>query len=360
MSQPRQVFLHIGHYKTGSSAIQHFLSSHADGLRRHGFLYPPCSRPRNNPTNHGHLALSLARAHGFVPPAWYGEDIGADAAFAELDRTLRDAPEERVILSSEEFVQLALRDDPDAAVADLAARLANYRVTVLFYIREPLSLLKSWFNEVNKGPVATRTFPVFFLNMNEKFLAQRPVWKAYARHFGRGNVRLVTYKQVGSAHLAEFLATIGCDMPAPAEAPLMQQAQAEDRLELTRLSKERRGSLDDYTITRVADVGALWRRARRISDDYEEIARLSDAPQPSLLTGAAIIDHYARLLAPLRAAGKLNQKEADNLRDLALRAEGQDLGLARSLMQAAQVIRPDGPLINRKLAEYGARIDQPS
>lgn len=358
MSEAKQVFLHIGHYKTGTSAIQHFLSSHADQLRRHGFLYPACSRPRNNRTNHGHLSLSLARDHGFVPPAWYGEEVSSDAAFAELDRTLDAAPEQKVILSSEEFVQLALRDDPDAAVADLRARLAGHRVTVLFYIREPLSLLKSWFNEVNKGPVATRTFPVFFLNMNEKFLAQRHVWKFYARHFGKENLRLVTYKQIGGGHLAEFLSAVGCDMPAPIEVELKNRAQAEDRLELTRLGKARKGSLDDYTISRVPDVASLFRRARRISDDYEEIAMLSDAPQPSRLTAAAVIDHYARLLEPLRAAGSLNQKEADNLRDLALRVEGRDIALARALMQAAQTIRPDGPLINRKLSEYAARLEQ--
>ena len=352
MSEAKQIFLHIGHYKTGTSAIQDFLSGNAHRLREYGFLYPACARPRNNPTNHGHLSLSLARAHGFRPPPWYREEMSPDAAFADLDETLAGAPEDRVILSSEEFVQLAMRKDPDAAVQDLKDRLAAHRVTVVFFIREPLSLLKSWFNEVNKGPVPTKTFPVFFMNLNEVFLSQQRIWAVYARHFGAENVRLVTYKNVGSAHLAEFLSVVGCAMPPPEQTDLVQQAQPEETLELTRLSKERPGTLDDHTVTAIGDVARFHRRAARIGAAYDQVAQHADEPRPSQLTAEAVIDHYARLLRPLQQTETLNQKEAENLRDLALKAEDVDIGLARALMQAAQVIRPEGKLINRKVAEY--------
>lgn len=352
MSENKHIFLHIGHYKTGTSALQDFLSNNASQLRSHGFLYPETSRPKNNPTNHGHLSLSLAREYGFACPAWYREDVSADAAYAELDETLARAPEDRVILSSEEFVQLAMREDPDAAVQDLKRRLDGHRVTILFYIREPLSLLKSWFNEVNKGPVATRTFPTFFMNLNEVFLSQSRIWANYARHFGADNVKVITYKNVGSAHLDEFLSLIGCRIRAPEHTDLLQQAQSEDLLELSRLAKERHGTLDDYTVTRIGDVARLHRRAERISSNYDEVARSSDLHRVSKLTGEAVIDHYARLLRPLQQTTAFNQKEADNLRDLALRAETVDMGLARALMQAAQMIRPNGAFINRKVSEY--------
>lgn len=353
----QQIFLHIGHYKTGSSAIQDFLHDHATDLRAHGFLYPACGRPRSNPTNHGHLSLTLARDHGFAPPPWYGgKGRTTDAAYAELEDTLDRAPERNIILSSEEFVQLALRDDPDAAVADLKARLGPRKVTVLLYVREPLALLKSWFNEVNKGPKATRSFPVFFANMNEVFLSQHGIWTTYARHFGRENIRLLTYKQVGAGHLAEFLSAIGCPLTPPDTARLVQQAQALDKLETVRLAKIPPENLGDFTLSRFGGPEKLRNTARRISEDYNRLAAYADEPQPSLLTAEAVIDHYADLLRPLQNSGKLNQKEAENLRDLAIRAETVDLGLARALMEAAQVIRPDGPFINRKLADYRNRL----
>lgn len=355
MSGIKHIFLHIGHYKTGTSAIQDFLSSNADELRRRGFAYPACSRPRNNPTNHGRLSLSLAKEHGFVPPAWYGENTTADEAFAELNSYLDGVTEENVILSSEEFVQLALRGDGDAAVADLKARLGGHKVTIIFYVREPFSLLKSWFNEVNKSPSPTRTFPVFFMNLSEEFLSQKAIWSAFAQHFGQDNLRLVTYKSVGSAHLAEFLAVCGCDMPVPPAVDLKQLAQPDELLELVRLAKRKDGTIDDYTITRIHNVARILEKAQTITADFNDIIQHSDVPRKSALSAAAVIDHYAHLLRSLDRQF-YNQKEADNLRDLALAAEKLDLDLARALMQTAQIIRPNGPLINSKVADYLERL----
>ena len=356
MSKPKQIFLHIGHYKTGSSALQKYLSDASGELRQKGFLYPECCRPGNNPTNHGHLSLSLAREHGFHPPAWYQADMTSDAAFAELNKTLRSASEDKIILSSEEFMQLALRDDPDAAVGHLKEHLSGHDVRIVQYLREPFALLKSWFNEVNKGPVATRTFPVFFMNLNEHFLAQGQIWECFAKHFGAENIQLITYGKSGAAHLSGFLSAIGCDLTPSEDSEPVQVAQPEHLLELSRLAKERHGSRDDYTITRIRDGEAIDRRARTISESYREIARRSDAMQDSLLTGEAVIDYYARLLMPLQKTKVANPKEAENLRDMALKVEKKNVGLARALMEAAQTIRPDGTFINKKVSQYRQKI----
>lgn len=354
----KEIFLHIGHYKTGSSAIQDYLSRNADALKQHGYLYPASARPRNNPTNHGRLSLSLASDHGFVPPPWYRERPATDTAWAELDRELDAAPEGRVILSSEEFIQLGLRQDADAAVADLKARLAGHRVTVILYIREPMSLLKSWFNEVNKGPAPTRTFPVFFMNTHEAFLAQRPVWTVFARHFGRANLRVLTYKSVGSAHVVEFLDAVGCPLRPEQDLALVNRAQSLDALERRRLDKVAADRLEEFTVTRIAALDRLIRRAQRIADDYNEIAARSDHPLPSRIGAAAIMAHYADLLRPLQGSGRLNQREAENLRDMALRAEVVDLPLARALMEGARIIRPEGPLILKKLSDYRTALGE--
>ena len=352
LSQPKTIYLHIGHYKTGTSAVQDYLSAHARQLRSSGYLYPACSRPKNNPTNHGHLALSLGREHGFVPPPWYGEEVSVEEAFAELHATLAKATEPNVILSSEEFVQLALREDPVAAVAALKEQLARYDVKIVFYIREPMSLLKSWFNQVNKGPVGTANFPTFANRLNPEFLSQHAIWSHFSAAFGRESMILVTYKKVGSDHLREFLQAIGCAHQPPASLGLVNEAQPSDLLELIRLAKPHHGSYDDVTVSRIGSAERFAQKIRAISDGYDQIAAMSDEPRKSKLTPEAIFAHHAGLLRPLVAHGIRHQAEADNLRELALQAEGISKGFAHALMEAAQVIRPEGPLILRKLAEY--------
>ena len=348
----KKIFLHIGHYKTGTSAIQNFLSDNVARLRKRGFLYPTGLRPRNNPTNHGILSLSLAQEYGFHGPGWYSEKISADEAYAALHAELNEAREENIILSSEEYVQLALCSDPNAAVADLKKHLAPYPVTVVFYIREPMALLKSWFNERNKGPMATRTFPILFMKLSRDFLGQQAIRAVFARHFGEENIKTLTYKHIGEEHIAEFLQATGCNMPVSKGAgKLVQQAIPEELLETSRLAKERAGTLDDYTISRI-NIQNLIRKVGEINAEYDQVAKLSDDARPSRLSSEAIIEYYARLLHPLQPTGSLNQKEANNLRDLALRIENSDQALALALMRTAQMIRPNGEFINKKIAEY--------
>lgn len=351
------LYLHIGHYKTGTSALQDYLSRHARQLKAKGYLYPAAARPKNNPTNHGHVSLTLAREHGFVPPPWYSETITVDEAFRAFHQEAQKHPDHAVILSSEEFVQLALRDDPAAALADLKARLSGYRVRVVFYIREPFSLLKSWYNQVNKGVYGTRNFPTFFMNLKPDFLSQEVVWQAYADAFGAENVLLRSYKDVGAAHVAGFLKTIGCDHAPEKELPLVNEAQSLEMLEITRLAKERRHSFDEAVVSDIRDVRRFLRRATRISEAYDRLAAKSDVAIPSRLGAVEIIAHYTELLRPMAQHMPLSQAEAVNMRDLALKAERQDMALAAALMEVAHLIRPNGQFITEKLTQYKAALD---
>ncbi|MCJ8138311.1 hypothetical protein [Falsirhodobacter halotolerans] len=351
----KTIYLHIGHYKTGSSAIQAYLSRHADDLRAVGYLYPGICRPRNNPTNHGQLALTLARDHGFYPPPWYRDEISTDAAFASLDAALRDVPEPNVILSSEEFAQLALRADSAAAMDDLTRRLAGHDVRVIFYLREPLSLLKSWFNEVNKG-VVTRTFPAFFAGLNGGFISQRPIIEAFQRAFGPDKVTVLAYRHTGAEHVAGFLRAVGCAHPPGDDAASMvNPAQTLADLETTRIGKAS-DNYDRATLSGIEDIARYIHRTNEIRANYDKVTHLADAAIPGKLTAQAVFSHYRTLLTAAGDAIPLNPAEGDQMRNLALAMEGKDLTLAKVLMDIAALIRPEAPFIRAKVAEYGERL----
>ena len=359
MDKKKVLYVHIGHYKTGSSAIQDYCSAHAAELGQHGYLYPATARPRGNPTNHGHLSLSVARKHGFVPPPWYGENVGADEAWAVLAAEIDASPHRKVILSSEEFVQLALRKDHAAAIGELAQRLAPYDTRILFYMREPLSLLKSWYNEVNKGPSATRNFPTFFTALNVDFLAQGAIWSRFAEAFGRENMITRAYGDIGQAHIAGFMQAIGCGHDPAEKRNLVNTAQPLDALEKRRLAKSAL-PFEAASFSHINDIKAFRNRALRISREYDAIACATDLPNRSALTAAAVIAHYAALLSPNLPEGRINQKEVDNLRDMAFAIEEIDLPLARELMEVAHMLRPHGQLISTRLEAYRSRLEASS
>ena len=356
----KKLYLHIGHYKTGTSAIQKYCSEHADVLAESGYFYPPTSRPRNNRTNHGDLSLTLAEKHGFTPPPWYqGEGKNIEEVYRAFFKSAQGAEQDTILISSEEFLQLALREDAENAIKELRARLNDFDVNVVFYIREPLSLLKSWYNEVNKG-VGTRNFIMFFMALNENFLGQLPAYDVFAKVFGPENVLIRTYNDKGSKHIEEFFRGIGLDhTPAESAGQKINKAQDIETLELRRLVKRKNNtSGKDATLSQFGSLKSLSDRIDQINKDFTEICGHSDVQIESELSVYRLFEHLNILIQPLIRADLMNPKEAELLRDAALEAESSDIELAALLMKMAQSLRPNGPLIGKKVQEYQAKIDR--
>lgn len=144
----KTLYLHIGHYKTGTTALQVFLARNPRFLARHGTEY--CELHLHN-AKHSHLAFALLREagaerlmHGYcdpTPPA----DLWAD-----LMAHVRASPARKVIVSSEEFMRLG--EFPAAAdrLAELAATAGNIDIRVIAYLRNPRDHLRSWHNQLVK------------------------------------------------------------------------------------------------------------------------------------------------------------------------------------------------------------------
>ncbi len=141
---PGAVLLHVGPYKTGTTALQASFERHRDELRGLGVLYPGTQRRHARPV----FAL-LGHALPGMP------DV-PEQEWTDLVDDVRRAAAARVVLSSEDFATLA-PDQAARAVQDLGAD----RVHVLMVARNLSTLLPSAWQERVKSVNETRSYREF-------------------------------------------------------------------------------------------------------------------------------------------------------------------------------------------------------
>jgi hypothetical protein len=134
------VLVHIGPYKTGTTAIQSSLHTHRPALAEHGVIYPG--------TYHRQMRPSWA----LLGRSRVGEaDVPADE-WAAMVEEVRAAPG-RVVISSEDFSSARPRH-----IAQLVADLGPERVHILIVARRLDTLLPSGWQERVKSVNETRTY----------------------------------------------------------------------------------------------------------------------------------------------------------------------------------------------------------
>jgi hypothetical protein len=162
----KQVFLHIGLHKTGSTSIQYFLSHNRKRLAELGYLYP------SKRINHCNLASALKK---------YSENN----YYPEWEKTIKEIESsnlEKIIISSEVFVE----SKTDEIIKRLAEKLKNYQTKIIVYIRRQDRILESSFTQKVKSGVA--------YNSLEHYLQKRSsvnYWEkidAWSRVFGVDNI----------------------------------------------------------------------------------------------------------------------------------------------------------------------------
>lgn len=127
----KELVVHCGLHKTGTTALQNFLTGNRAVLRRHGVLYPLVGTPHNLSGQHN-IAWQMARDRRFRS-VW--GDI--EALFEEIGSF-----DGRVILSSEEFEGSLLHPDRWPRLVGRAAA-SGYQVRLVVYRREVSAFLQS-------------------------------------------------------------------------------------------------------------------------------------------------------------------------------------------------------------------------
>jgi hypothetical protein len=117
----RQLILHIGYPKTGTTALQQFWQLNEGFLRENGLLYPSAGR-----IHAAHYGFSYRLDH--LGDAALDQFPPLEALIAALRDEMDGAGVDRALISSEYFIKAA---DPQT----VRAAFADFDVTILLYLR---------------------------------------------------------------------------------------------------------------------------------------------------------------------------------------------------------------------------------
>ena len=145
----RKLIVHIGHYKTGTTALQVFCSNNSDLLLQNGINYSEVHRTN---CKHSRFAFGLLKAAG-VTTLMHGfsNDEAPELAWQRLFDDVRANEAETTLISSEEFMRIAVFPETAERLKQIyAAHGLGIEVKVVVYLRPVEAQLRSWYNQMVK------------------------------------------------------------------------------------------------------------------------------------------------------------------------------------------------------------------
>ncbi|WP_299421909.1 hypothetical protein [uncultured Shimia sp.] len=151
----KTIYIHIGHYKTGTTALQVFLNSNRQTLRELGTLwnkgvdYPEefCDMAK-----HSQLAFSVYREAG-VPSLLYGfqNDVPARTRWNNFFDYVTKSQCPSVLISSEEFMRMGANPAAAQIFTDIITPVkTEFNFKIIAFLRRPDAHLRSWYNQLVK------------------------------------------------------------------------------------------------------------------------------------------------------------------------------------------------------------------
>jgi len=145
----KTLYIHIGHYKTGTTALQRFLWDNREALLIGGVDYVTlgCTREKHNayavPVVFGFYRHDLIVGHKDPSPP--------EPFWEKLYAYVRASAAPASLISSEEFICVGERQKNIDALQRCAALAGDaIQVKVICYLRPPGSHLESWYNQLVK------------------------------------------------------------------------------------------------------------------------------------------------------------------------------------------------------------------
>lgn len=149
----KEIIIHIGMGKTGTTALQHFFWANRDALRARGISYPEYG--------------SVSNAHHLLSPH-VPDFLQNDWEFLDIDTwgpVVRQFDEARVLLSSELFAWAKVD-----VVNDFLPRLLNYfEPRIVMYVRRQDEILMATYSQQVKAGTLKLGIKQFSANQLERF-----------------------------------------------------------------------------------------------------------------------------------------------------------------------------------------------
>ncbi|SDY40074.1 hypothetical protein [Nitrosomonas sp. Nm33] len=194
----KQLYLHIGTHKTGTTALQHYLSHNRDVLETTGWLYPRSGCPGGANYGHHDVASSFL-GHG---------EFDIDVLREEIDRSKCS----RIILSSEEF---EFCRDPKP----IAQAFNDLDVWVIVYFRRQDDFVLSEFNQNVKMGSYTKSLTLFANKLEgQGRLDYFAICSRWAGVFGHERVLANIYRPKESV-ISHFFRLLGLKCDACIDPP---------------------------------------------------------------------------------------------------------------------------------------------
>jgi hypothetical protein len=174
----RQIFLHIGLHKTGTTAIQYFFSKNPV-LVSQGFFYPSSARPAQEIISYGHHRLSWSLIRN-------PEDI---VSWDNLKVEIEESRAGNVILSSEEFDVLN-----EEGISRVRSLLSDYDVRIVAYLRRQDEFAQAYYTTDVLFNHETRPLHEY-VNSLRTSLDYWKLLSRWAEQFGRDNIIVRVYEK---------------------------------------------------------------------------------------------------------------------------------------------------------------------
>ncbi len=255
----RRAVIHIGRFKTGSSALQKWLASNADFLNRHGFIFPESGRLQHWPFAH-HAVQSEFFRTGKLP--------------VDLIEEVQSS-NQNILLSCENFGETGLYH-PEFP-CELAKLFDGFRVEILLFVRRPSPWIESFYREKVMRGELDRQIQNFsdFLAREAIHISDKKLIDPWRQSFPSATFRFVSYEtalKTGGV-VSGFLEAVGIShAEVSVQTPTENASLPEPYLHLLR---EIRPELKDDTETYNHIVEAVWKLKTRLDRGSEPLVAKS-------------------------------------------------------------------------------------
>lgn len=201
----KTLYLHIGHPKTASTSLQHFLANNREALEKLGYTYPLFSRNLVN-----HIFLFLWNTSQSAMLMWTNGQTTFDRLNLMnelLCQRLKTLSNDKIILSHESLI---------FNVNKLIGRfIHDYRVIVVVYLRRMDHYVESFYSELISNGSESNPIDIHIKNkLKSVYMRRYKMIEMLAKKIGQENVIVRPFEREqlkNKSILEDFLSVIGLE-----------------------------------------------------------------------------------------------------------------------------------------------------